>query len=30
VLLGGRQPAGRNMFFLPQYDMSAMAIRTVR
>src|ERR1700684_4288580 len=30
VLLGGRQPAGRHMFFLPQYDMSAMAIRTVR
>jgi hypothetical protein len=30
VLLGGRQPAGHNMFFLPQYDMSAMAVRTVR
>jgi len=30
VLLGDRQLEGRNMLFMPEYDMTAMAIRTVR
>jgi hypothetical protein len=30
VLLGGRQFVDRNMFGMPEYAMSAMAIRTVR
>lgn len=30
VLLGNRELVGRNMLAMPEYDMSAMAIRTVR
>lgn len=30
VLLGDRQPEGRNLLLMPQYSLSAMAIRTVR
>jgi hypothetical protein len=30
VLLSARQLQGHDMLFMPQYDMTAMAIRTVR
>jgi hypothetical protein len=30
VIMQGRQPAGHNLLFIPQSEMSAMAIRTVR
>lgn len=30
VLVGGRQMVGRSMLAMPEYDMSAVAIRTVR
>ena len=30
VLMGDRELQGRNLLLMPQYDMTAMAIRTVR
>jgi len=30
VLVGGRQLVGRNILAMPEYEMSAVAIRTVR
>ncbi len=30
VLMGDRELEGRNLLLMPQYDMTAMAVRTVR